>query len=1127
VVRAIANSRNGTPLCGASADVQPTALDLEFVRFQRTRAPEALGAVFDGTAPRLLLVAMHLCRDAAAAEDLVQTVFLQALRDVDRYDGRRPVLAWLLGILEHRAHDHRRRARRRREQTDAEAAARVDPAPGPERLAADAEVRRQVAHSLECLPADYRSVLTLRLVHGLRAVDIAHAHGVPPATVRTRLHRGLALLRQALPRSLATPLLLALLGAEALRARDGLPAIKANLLRAIPGGAPVAVAGAALAKWLVGALAAAAAAVLIALAIAPSAPTPLAGARSAAGVAPASGEAVARSADAGAALAANSDTQRERVAAPPARDARTTVLHGRVVDAASHAPLADAQVRLTAEADPMRGEAPADWRDPEPIVTGGDGAFAFAIVPPPALWFTLRVDADGRVEELRSFASLRQGVDADLGDLALAPGTMVRLGVDVDGRPCPGVSVLANPAAQAERGSMNCPGNTDAHGEVDLGGGLRCTPGRWRYEIEGPFAGATTGEFEVPLQKDPWTFRVALRRPPPELSVTGTVVDQTGAPVSGLQLWIPIPDVGDFTAKTGADGAFAFAVRHLWEGHDRWHIELPKNRPDLEWVADGGELAWGRQDLRLVVRRRAPATLQLEVVDERGAPVETFGASCWPDPWRLRSGEMPQLRGVAPVRHEGGRCTLADLPPGPAFASVFGGAAHGERAEIPVELAEGALVPLRVVLAAPADLAVDVVAVGSGAPLAGVELALAKVVPATLAAKVTAASQRCDLAVVRRGGGGSSGPQGFNVLTLARATSDRDGVARLRAMPDTPALVLFVDGGRGAAKIVHDVRLPAGGARLRIEVEPAAQVRGIVRPAAFVQRYGPAPEALARATSSFEVPDPQRLAFYRPEVQLRRVASATREIYSARTDADGAFAFAGLPAGRYEARIHAIVPYESGVRSASYGPLGTIDVDPAAAQPCELALDVGRFVPGRARAAVFVDGSPWTGGAGVALCIDRGVGNVDCRREADGTFVSPWLEPGRYVAFACVPRADGGCHMIYGTEPFVVAPDGDVQVTASLQRRAVELTVLDAQDRPQSLRVVLQPLDHPEFATQWQDGERTGADGRVRFDPAPPGRLRVCALAPDQDPNRRDATPALVLGELGDSERVATLRVPQ
>ena len=56
----------------------------------------------------------------------------------------------------------------------------------------------------------------LRLVHGIAAVDIAHSLGLPPATVRTRLSRGLQLLRNALPRGLATPALLAWLGDRAL-----------------------------------------------------------------------------------------------------------------------------------------------------------------------------------------------------------------------------------------------------------------------------------------------------------------------------------------------------------------------------------------------------------------------------------------------------------------------------------------------------------------------------------------------------------------------------------------------------------------------------------------------------------------------------------------------------------------------------------------------------------------------------------------------------------------------------------------------------------------------------------------------------------------------------------------------
>jgi len=95
--------------------VTDNSIDRHFRHFQRSRDPNALAAVFDAAAPRLLLVAMHLVREAGAAEDLVQTVFLQAMRDVEHYDPARPVLPWLLGMLEHRASDLRRRAHRQRE----------------------------------------------------------------------------------------------------------------------------------------------------------------------------------------------------------------------------------------------------------------------------------------------------------------------------------------------------------------------------------------------------------------------------------------------------------------------------------------------------------------------------------------------------------------------------------------------------------------------------------------------------------------------------------------------------------------------------------------------------------------------------------------------------------------------------------------------------------------------------------------------------------------------------------------------------------------------------------------------------------------------------------------------------
>src|SRR5690606_6437242 len=94
-------SRLSFPSSASAASASLEALDLSFLRFQRTRNPQDLAAVFDATAGQLLGVAQHLAGDLHSAEDLVQATFLVA---IDRVQELRPqqagtVRAWLLGIL--------------------------------------------------------------------------------------------------------------------------------------------------------------------------------------------------------------------------------------------------------------------------------------------------------------------------------------------------------------------------------------------------------------------------------------------------------------------------------------------------------------------------------------------------------------------------------------------------------------------------------------------------------------------------------------------------------------------------------------------------------------------------------------------------------------------------------------------------------------------------------------------------------------------------------------------------------------------------------------------------------------------------------------------------------------------
>ncbi len=169
------------------------------VRFRETGDPGALGKVFDATAGELLGVARHLVGDGGEAEDLVQATFLALMEHPERYDGRRSARAWMVGILTHEARHARRRAARRVDGRRAlEEAEEREAALDPAGRVARGEAAGMVRAALGRVPELYRGVLERHLA-GESPATIAGELGRAPGTVRVQLHRGLDLLRRALP----------------------------------------------------------------------------------------------------------------------------------------------------------------------------------------------------------------------------------------------------------------------------------------------------------------------------------------------------------------------------------------------------------------------------------------------------------------------------------------------------------------------------------------------------------------------------------------------------------------------------------------------------------------------------------------------------------------------------------------------------------------------------------------------------------------------------------------------------------------------------------------------------------------------------------------------------------------
>ncbi|HET8741153.1 MAG TPA: RNA polymerase sigma factor [Gaiella sp.] len=160
-----------------------------WVRGAQRGSVSDLEALFDAHWPRAHRAAYLVVHDAALAEDIAQEAFLAALRNLDRFDRRRPFGPWLHRIVVNRAIDAARaRALRREAELTVGAPAAPDPEP----------VDDAILQALGNLPPEQRAVVVLRHLLGYTPGEIARILDVPRGTVNSRLRRGLDAMREAL-----------------------------------------------------------------------------------------------------------------------------------------------------------------------------------------------------------------------------------------------------------------------------------------------------------------------------------------------------------------------------------------------------------------------------------------------------------------------------------------------------------------------------------------------------------------------------------------------------------------------------------------------------------------------------------------------------------------------------------------------------------------------------------------------------------------------------------------------------------------------------------------------------------------------------------------------------------------
>ena len=160
---------------------------------------------------KLFRVARSILKNDADAEDALQDAYLQAYRRMEDFRGEAQLSTWLTRIVINQALMRLRAGKRDRvvlsfnqgkadDMRDLAAELADEKAESPIDATLRAEIRKLLEQHIDALPLPMRTVLVMRDVEEMSVQETADSLGIPSATVRTRLFRARALLREMLAR---------------------------------------------------------------------------------------------------------------------------------------------------------------------------------------------------------------------------------------------------------------------------------------------------------------------------------------------------------------------------------------------------------------------------------------------------------------------------------------------------------------------------------------------------------------------------------------------------------------------------------------------------------------------------------------------------------------------------------------------------------------------------------------------------------------------------------------------------------------------------------------------------------------------------------------------------------------
>ena len=174
--------------------------DQELMQIVQAGDHSPASEIYDRYSSKIYNFSYRFVRNAEVAEDATQETFMRMLKHAHSYNAKASLSTWLFSIAANWCRDYLRKAENKvpKESDEVLVALPGSSEHSPHRFLEQREAGRKVEKAMEVLTEEQREAILLSKYQGFSYAEIAKIAGCSEGAVKTRVFRGMELLKQTL-----------------------------------------------------------------------------------------------------------------------------------------------------------------------------------------------------------------------------------------------------------------------------------------------------------------------------------------------------------------------------------------------------------------------------------------------------------------------------------------------------------------------------------------------------------------------------------------------------------------------------------------------------------------------------------------------------------------------------------------------------------------------------------------------------------------------------------------------------------------------------------------------------------------------------------------------------------------